>query len=203
MSDNKEVSSKPEDGLPDKPAVGKPPVVRKKTIVDVMIDRASTSSADIIKNVIGPGILDIVLDSAHGMIDALLAGNAGTNRPRRNVRTGQSASFDRNKKNTTFSYNSISNKPESRKRTLSEYARSNHDFESILFENRHEAAEVIDKMRAQIVKYDVATVDDLYSFVGIDPTAVDNAWGWDSMDGAQVRRIRNAFILDLPEPSPL
>lgn len=199
MSDQNEVKDTSDYSEKAEPVLAKPPVVRKRTMVDVVVDRAAEASVDLMKNVVLPGIRDTLADSFHGLVDAMFDTNTtGRRRVARSTRVVAS-------NQTSFNYNGISKQVVDRKRSISEKARANHDFTEIIFQNRAEANDVIDKMRIQISKYGTVTVDHLYSEIGVDPTVVDTSWGWDegSFAGAHVRRIRNGFILDIPEPSPL
>lgn len=199
MSDQNEVSSTSEDREKIEPVLATPPVVRKRTMVDVVVDRAAEASVDLVKNVVLPGIRDTLADSFHGLIDAMF--DTKTQGRRRASRGTTVVTSNQ----TSFNYNGISKQAVDRKRSISEKARSNHDFGEIIFQSRPEANDVIDTMRVRLNKYGTVTVDDLYSIIGVDPTVVDTSWGWDegSFAGAHVRRIRSGFVLDIPEPSPL
>ena len=199
MSDQNEVSSTSDDREKIEPVLATPHVVRKRTMVDVVVDRAAEASVDLVKNVVLPGIRDTLADSFHGLIDAMF--DTKTQGRRRASRGTTIVTSNQ----TSFNYNGISKQAVDRKRTISERARSNHDFAEIIFQNRAEANDVIHKMRIHINKYGTVTVDHLYSEIGVDPTVTDTTWGWDegSFAGAHVRRIRNGFVLDIPEPTPL
>ena len=198
MSDNIEDSNTTDySKKAENPVV--PPVVRRKNLGDVILDRAAETSADVLRNNILPGVVDLFHDAVLNVVDGLF--DRRTSNGRRRPRVGASASTQK----TSFSYNGISSKEKDRKRTISERARANHEFDDILFQNRVEATDVIDRMRDHIAQYENATIDILYSFIGIDPTVQDTSWGWDeaSFTGAHVRRSRGGFVLDIPAPSAL
>lgn len=88
-------------------------------------------------------------------------------------------------------------------RTLSRRARSMHDFDEIVLSSRREAEDVIDRLFDLVGQYGSATVSDLYELVGLQSTHTDNKWGWEDARGAGVTRVRNGYLLDLPEPEPL
>jgi hypothetical protein len=88
-------------------------------------------------------------------------------------------------------------------RALSRRARSRHDFDEILLESRVEAEEVIEKLIEVVSRYGSASVMDLYELVGLPSQYTDNKWGWNSFRGAGVTRVREGYLLDLPEPQPL
>lgn len=88
-------------------------------------------------------------------------------------------------------------------RAISRTARSRHDFDEIILDQRAEAEEVIDRLFNLVSQYESATVADLYELVGLSSTHTDHKWGWTDLMGAGVSRIRGGYLLDLPEPEPL
>lgn len=88
-------------------------------------------------------------------------------------------------------------------RAISRMARSRHDFDEIVLESRAEAEEVIDRLFDLVSRYETATVSDLYELVGLPSTHTDNKWGWTDLRGAGVSRVRDGYLLDLPDPYPL
>ena len=46
-------------------------------------------------------------------------------------------------------------------------------------------------------------MSDLYELLGIPGKYTDDNWGWTDIRGAQVRRIRNGYMLDIPDPEYL
>lgn len=88
-------------------------------------------------------------------------------------------------------------------RDISNKARATHDFEEIVLETRGEAEKVLERLGDLIRDYDVATVSDLYSLVGITGSFTDDKWGWYSLRDADVRAIRKGYLLVLPKTEPL
>lgn len=88
-------------------------------------------------------------------------------------------------------------------RAISREARSRHNFDEIVLDQRAEAEEVIDRLFDLVNKYDQATVADLYELVGLASVHTDHKWGWEDLMGAGVSRVRGGYLLDLPEPEPL
>lgn len=80
-------------------------------------------------------------------------------------------------------------------------ARSNYD--EIILATRAEATEVIDSLIAIIAQYDAATVDDLFELVGITGEFTDEKWGWTDLRGADIQRIHEGYLLNLPRPQAL
>ena len=87
---------------------------------------------------------------------------------------------------------------------LSRPTRTRQVFDEIIIPSRQEAEEVIDQLYNIISKYDSASVADLYELTGMGSTHVDHTWGWTSLRGASVARVRGGgYLLDLPEPEYL
>lgn len=84
-------------------------------------------------------------------------------------------------------------------------SRARHNFGEIVIPSRQDAEEVLERMYDIISKYDEVTVSDLYELTGLVPSHTDHKWGWDSLKGASVGRLRGGagYLLDLPEPEPL
>jgi hypothetical protein len=86
---------------------------------------------------------------------------------------------------------------------MSQRGRAKHDFDEIVLDQRAEAEEVIDRLYDVVSRYEQATVADLYDLVGLSSTHTDHKWGWTDLRGAGVSRIRDGYLLDLPDPEPL
>jgi hypothetical protein len=73
----------------------------------------------------------------------------------------------------------------------------------IFLVSREEAENVIERLGDIIDVYKVATVADLHSLCNLPRTYIDNKWGWQSITYANVRQVREGFLLDLPPVEPL
>jgi hypothetical protein len=69
--------------------------------------------------------------------------------------------------------------------------------------SREEAENVIERLGDIIDVYKVATVADLHSLCDLPSTYIDNKWGWQALNYASVRQIREGFLLDLPPAEPI
>ena len=88
-------------------------------------------------------------------------------------------------------------------RTMSQRARARHEFDEIILSTRAEAGEVIERLWDIVGRYDSATVADLYELVGVRGSHVDQKWGWTDMRGAGVTRVKDGYLLELPDVQPL
>ena len=83
-------------------------------------------------------------------------------------------------------------------------SRANHNFDEIVLKTRVDAEEVIDNLFMLVGKYESASVADLYEMLGIEGVPyTDDKWGWTDLRGANVTRVSNGYLLDLPKPEPL
>lgn len=143
-------------------------------------------------------LMDVLIPAAKNMIsDAVSQGVErmlfGESRPRSSTSRSSYTSYGK-------VYSSSSrNEP----RTISKRARATHDFGEIVLASRPEAEEVLDRLQGIIDQYDFATVSDLYELVGITGSFTDNKYGWGDLRGANVRYVRDGYLLDLPPTSPI
>jgi hypothetical protein len=85
----------------------------------------------------------------------------------------------------------------------SKRARANHDFSEIILPTRFEADGVLDRLFDLVLKYDSATVADLYDLVGADHSYTDRNYGWVDLQNARVSPVREGYLIDLPRPIAL
>lgn len=173
-----------------KPVSGKV-IRRKKRKSSGMADSFDTAWQYALENVIIPATKDLVSATISNVTDTILYGRDGA-RPR-SSRNGVVSS-----PSTRTNYQKVSsrfNEP----RQVRE-VRSNGGIDEIFFETRQDADAVLNHLFRQLDTYEVATVSDLYSKVGITPKFTDEKWGWVDLQGSTVNRTRNGFQLDLPDP---
>lgn len=149
------------------------------------------------KEVVVPAIRDTLFDAIQGGIERLIYGDR-SGHPRRPGMSSYSGLGHVN-----YQGMSSSSRPPT-SRSLSQQARSRHDFGDIVIQNRQEAVDVLDRMYDILSRYGTVPVADLYELTGIASSHADHQWGWTSLRGAKVARMRNgAYLLDLPNPEPL
>lgn len=148
-------------------------------------------------DVLLPAAKDMIVDAGSSGIEKLIFGDSR----RRGATTPQAGPTG------YISYNRMAMGAASRltapQRAMSRRARSRHDFDEIILDSRTEAEEVIDRLFDVVSQYETATVADLYELVGLSASHTDHKWGWTDVRGAGVSRVRDGYLLDLPEPRPL
>lgn len=141
-----------------------------------------------------PAAKDMIVDAGSSYIEKLIFGDK---RRRGGSTVPQSGPTG------LINYGAVSRGIPAPPRGLSQRARARHNFDEIVLTSRPEAEEVIDKLFELVSKYDSASVSDLYELVGFSTAHTDHKWGWTNLSGAGVSRVREGYLLDLPEPQPL
>ena len=154
----------------------------------------------VVMGVLLPAARDMIYDAASEGVHKLIFGDKG--RRRGGSTTPYSGPTGH------IAYNRYSRSPEDDRppfatRGMSQRGRAKHDFDEIVLDQRAEAEEVIDRLYDVVNKYEQATVADLYDLVGLSSTHTDHKWGWTDLRGSGVSRIRDGYLLDLPDPEPL
>lgn len=165
----------------------------------LVVDDAQSIGAYLLEDVVIPTVKTLISDIAVGAIERALYGEA-RGRPMSSSRISGRGYTPYNRIYSSGSRVTLPDDGPGDKRELSRDARRSHDFGEIVFESRAEAYEVLDRLNDQIKSFDVATVGDLLDLSGITATHVDENWGWRTLATAQVRRVRNGYILDLERP---
>lgn len=75
--------------------------------------------------------------------------------------------------------------------------------DDIVLATRLEADTVLERMYDLLGEYDLVSVADLFALVGWSSNHVDTKWGWESLSGANVQRVRDGYVLNLPKSQPL
>lgn len=142
----------------------------------------------IIYDVLVPAAKTTVSEIIGGGVEMLLFGSAKGSRTRRE----QGKSY--------VSYNSYYNSERSKheKRELNR-TKSRLNFDDIILESRGEAEEVISYLVDYTIDYGMATVADLYDLVGIASNFTDNKYGWVDLSSANVTRVRDGYLINLPK----
>lgn len=76
----------------------------------------------------------------------------------------------------------------------------NNRVANIVLTDRREVSNIIDKLQDIVDQYEVATVADLYTLVGLPSKYVDNDWGWSDIGSPRTVRVDGGFQIVLPDP---
>ena len=83
-------------------------------------------------------------------------------------------------------------------RDLSTRARASHDTSEIILDSAQEANGILDAMSDLLEEYGVVLLSDLYAFAGVTGSFADNRFGWTDLSHANIRKVREGWLLDLP-----
>lgn len=78
-----------------------------------------------------------------------------------------------------------------------------YSFDEVILASRGDAEEVLDTLCDRIEDYGEATVGDLNDMLGVTGPFTDQYWGWRNLSSATIKRAREGFLLDLPNPENL
>lgn len=117
---------------------------------------------------------------------------------------GTAKSRNKNTGSTIISYNKISASPYTRPSvSRNPFGGSRVPEKDFIFETRQEADSVLDGMLEYISQYGTVTLADLKAMIGVTTDFTDNKWGWDNLSQSSIRRIREGYILVLPNIKPI
>jgi len=75
--------------------------------------------------------------------------------------------------------------------------------DDIILATRVEAETVLDRMYDLLRDYEMVSVSDLYSLLGLSSSYTDQKWGWTNLQSCDIRRVRDGYVLILPKTVPL
>lgn len=166
----------------------------KKALRAIFVTGAKDWGAYILTDVLLPSIRDVISSVIiQGTERALYGESYGGRRP------GTPGLYSSGWTQRT-NYSSNQGNPIGRASGRYEPQERRPDYGDILLDTRGEAQSVISQMQANCDRYGAVTVGDLYNMVGISTAPVDERWVWNDLRYAGTRRVRNGYILDLPEP---
>lgn len=137
-------------------------------------------------DVIVPKIADMIVDSFNAAVRALVYGEGYSPAPKSRDNNGY------------FAYNKVSSERRVPARTMDRY-----NVSELVFDQRMDAEEVLDRMCDALREYRIVSVFDFYDLAGMDTKLTDKAYGWTSLKNARVDRVRDGYIIRLPKPQPI
>jgi hypothetical protein len=173
--------------------------LRKQFSETFVAGDARSAISYVVMDVLLPAAKDMIVEAGSQGIEKLIFGDSSRRRGARPPQSGATGYVSYNRYSGPMSGSRLPGPA----RAMSRQARSRHNFDEIILEQRTEAEEVIDRLFDLVSRYESATVADLYELVGLASSHTDHKWGWTDLHGAGVSRIRGGYLLDLPEPEPL
>ena len=100
-------------------------------------------------------------------------------------------------------YSRRAREPRPTQQTTSRYSRATQGFDDVVLATRTEAESVLSRMYDLIENYNMVTVAEFYSLVGISAEFTDENWGWRDLRSANIQHIRDGFRINLPKPEEI
>lgn len=100
-------------------------------------------------------------------------------------------------------YSRRAREPRPTQQTTTRYSRATQGFDDVVLATRTEAESVLSRMYDLIERYNMVTVAEFYSLVGISAEFTDENWGWRDLRSANIQHIRDGFRINLPKPEEL
>lgn len=201
MSENKDIdiSRKAlglEDSTEDRKVIGNNFVEKKKNKAQKV---AETFLGGDVKDVMTCIVCDVIIptgkDLLHDIVtkgmDRLIYGNDAPTRGARPSRR-EFTSYGQYYSNRQSSQRGF--------RELTQRERDTHEFSNFIAPSRDQADEVLTYLTELIERKGQATVGDFLHAIGkgSQATFTDEKWGWRSMARAQIRQIREGWLMELP-----
>lgn len=98
-------------------------------------------------------------------------------------------------------YNQMSNPSALTQARQAGVQQSSGNYQDLVVPTQQFAEVLLANMYELLNNYRVVAVADLYELANITPQPSDNAYGWTSLDGARISKVREGFLLELPRPN--
>jgi hypothetical protein len=145
-------------------------------------------------DVLLPALRNMVFDSGSRGLERLVYGEAiRSRRPSQHTDYRSSYSYNRPLYRDDPRYQRPGFLPD--QRPMRQVRRETNDY---VLASRQEADTVLERLGDIIEKYGVASIADLHQLMGLPVSPIENKWGWTYLNNAEVRQVRDGFLLDLP-----
>lgn len=151
----------------------------------------------ILLDILIPAAKNTISDMINNASDMILFGEPKTrrrDRERSGPRVSYTSYYDRDRDR---------DHPYDRDRRDRVYGRSRFDSDEILLPSREDAQEVIQNMFDIFDQYHAVTVSEFLELVGLPDEYTDRNYGWTNLRDVEARRVRDGYVIDLPNPRPL
>jgi hypothetical protein len=162
---------------------------------------AKTVGNYIFFEVLIPAAKDTISDAFSQAVDRMLFGDRGVGRSR-TISSRMNTSSGHVSYNRFSQNNTMRQQREQQAQGMSR--RQQFKYEEVILETRAEGEDVLERMRDLVETYEVVTVADLYSLIGVSSEHTDGKWGWaHNVVEGRVTRVPGGYLLDLPRPEPV
>ena len=179
------------DQVVDTPAIVKKKSGLRKFKDDFIESEVKEVKESIFMDIIMPAIKNTIADGISTFVDMMLFGDSGR---MTRVQRGRSGYTSYNSMFESNARNKVQARPKQRIGVA---------IDDIILGSRVDAERVVRNLSDICVEYGMASLADLYDLVGYTAAYTDHKYGWHSIDGYSITRVREGFLLNLPDPKPL
>ena len=191
--------SKEENNLPSErkkvEPVVKGTVKKKKNNARVL---ANTFISEDIQKVKSYVLMDVLIPAVKKAISDIVTNGIemilyGETRDRRNSSSAHTVSYrsyyeDRDRRDDRRSESRI---------------RAGYSYDDLVFDNRMEAEDVLNRMEEIIDQYKIVSVADMYDLANVSCCHTDYNYGWSDIRSAEVISVRDGYIIKMPKALPI
>lgn len=142
-----------------------------------------------------PALKNFLYDSLSEGLQRILWGETRNDR-RRNSTHRDYVGYSRRARESRLS-------PKESVQTSARYSRVAQGVDDVVLATRTEAESVLSRMYDLIENYNMVTVAEFYSLVGVSAEFTDENWGWRDLRSANIQHIRDGFRINLPKPEEI
>lgn len=158
----------------------------------------------VIMDVIVPTFRDLIVDTVTTAIERSVYGEARASSTRRGYRPTGGTGYVSYNRYASQQTPSIGQRREEPLRDPGSRRTRSPEYDEIILATRAEAQEVIERLYDLVSKYEQASVADLYELLGVSRRNYpDQTLGWTDMRGSKVHKVREGYLLELPEPQTI
>ena len=190
----------PAQVVPTGQAVARKKSIRKKFREQFAGDDAKTVGVYLLVDVVVPALKNLLYDLGNEGLKRTLFG--GSARPGA-VGTIIGSTLASTSRTAYSSFSKAAPNPATQigpSTEMTPQQRAMHDFSGIILQSREQAYQIIDVLSGLIDDYGAATVNDFYACIGQTPEFTAVKYGWKSLGSAEVRHIREGYLLEMPRP---
>lgn len=167
----------------------------KRITRNVVTSTLKSVGSYILFDILIPAAKNTLSDMINNGSDMILFGEPKV-RSRDRERSGPRVSY-------TSYYDRDRNHYSDRERRDRVYGRSVFNSDDVIIPSRDEAEQVKQSMFDIFDQYNAVTVSEFLELVGLPDEYTDRNYGWINLRDVEVRRVRDGYIVDLPNPRPL
>lgn len=99
-------------------------------------------------------------------------------------------------------YNGLSHMPSALNQARqANQTRIGGNYQDLVVPTQQDAERLLAGMYDLLNEYRVVAIADLYELANISPQPSDNAYGWTTLDGSRISKVRDGYLLELPRPA--